>query len=468
MTVESETTLKRGLRTLTPTTSAVADGGRVRLRTLNLIRWIAVGGQSAALAIVYVGLEYPLPIVPAMLLVLVAVAVNLQAAWSHRGAPWLTDRGAAVYLAGDLVQLSALLALTGGLANPFALLILAPVTVSASVLSRSSTLVLAGLAIVAASVLAVWHVPLPWGNGGLDLPSLYIGGIWVALVLAVGFIAAYVFSLAAEAQRMSDALSATQMALAREQRLSALGGLAAAAAHELGSPLGTIAVVAREIRSEVPDGSDLEEDAELLLQESQRCRDILARLAAQPEGDQDDAAFWDLPLSAMAQSAAQPFQRDRIELKVTTAPGDATAQPTLQRKPEILHAIGTLVQNAMGFAESQVLLEARWDARTAELAILDDGPGFDPQILPYLGEPYLSTRRKDSGGENMGLGIFIARTLLARTGAEVLFDNRPEGGAQVIVRWPRARLEEAAPAGGGSTSTRLGYEPRRQDERVTP
>ena len=257
MTVESETTLKRGLRTLTPTTSAVADGGRVRLRTLNLIRWIAVGGQSAALAIVYVGLEYPLPIVPAMLLVLVAVAVNLQAAWSHRGAPWLTDRGAAVYLAGDLVQLSALLALTGGLANPFALLILAPVTVSASVLSRSSTLVLAGLAIVAASVLAVWHVPLPWGNGGLDLPSLYIGGIWVALVLAVGFIAAYVFSLAAEAQRMSDALSATQMALAREQRLSALGGLAAAAAHELGSPLGTIAVVAREKRARRLDGDDV-------------------------------------------------------------------------------------------------------------------------------------------------------------------------------------------------------------------
>ena len=467
MTVDRETFLKRGLRTLIPTASAVADGGRVRLRTLNLIRWIAFGGQSAALAIVYVGLEYPLPIVPAVLLVLVSVAVNLQAAWSHRGSPWLTDRGAAVYLAVDLVQLSALLALTGGLANPFALLILAPVTVSASVLSRSSTLTLAGLAILAATVLAFVHVPLPWANGGLDLPSLYIGGIWSALVLAVGFIAAYVFSLAAEAQRMSDALSATQMALAREQRLSALGGLAAAAAHELGSPLGTIAVVAREIRSEVPEGSDLEEDADLLLQETQRCRDILARLAARPEGDQDDVSFWDLPLSALAQSAAQPFERDEVALKVRTAPGDDTAQPTLQRKPEILHAIGTLVQNAMGFAESQVVLEARWDSRTAELAILDDGPGFDPQILPYLGEPYLSTRRQDSGGENMGLGIFIARTLLARTGADVLFDNRPQGGAQVIVRWPRARLEEALPDGGRPT-TRLAYEPGRQDERVTP
>ncbi|MBK1697153.1 ActS/PrrB/RegB family redox-sensitive histidine kinase [Rhodovibrio salinarum] len=464
MTTDVQPTLKRGVRPLTPTTSAVADGGRVRLRTLNTIRWVAVGGQMAALALVYVGLEYPLPIVPAVLLVLVSVATNLQAAWSHRGAPWLTDRGAAIYLAVDLVQLSALLALTGGLANPFALLILAPVTVSASVLSRTSTLALAGVAILSASVLALWHVPLPWANGGLDLPRLYIGGIWAALVLAVSFIAAYVFSLAAEAQRMSDALSATQMALAREQRLSALGGLAAAAAHELGSPLGTIAVVAREIRGEVPEGSDMEEDAELLLQETQRCRDILARLAAQPEGDQDDTTFWDLPLSALAQTAGQPFQREEIALEVRTDPRDGSAQPTVQRKPEILHAIGTLVQNAMGFANSQVVLETRWDARTAELAILDDGPGFDPQIVPYLGEPYLSTRRRDSGGENMGLGIFIARTLLARTGADVLFDNRPEGGAQVIVRWPRARLEEAAPAGGGSTWP--GHAPRRQDERV--
>ena len=466
MSASPDTTLKRGLRTLTPMANAAADGGRVRLRTLNLIRWIAVGGQSAALAIVYVGLDYELPIVPAALLVLAAAAVNLQAAWSHRGSPWLTDRGAAVYLAIDLLQLSALLALTGGLTNPFALLILAPVTVSASVLSRTSTLTLAGLAILAASVLALVHMPLPWTPGGLDLPRLYIGGIWAALVIAVGFISTYVFSLAAEAQRMSDALSATQMALAREQRLSALGGLAAAAAHELGSPLGTIAVVAREIRSEVPEGSDLEEDAELLLQESQRCRDILARLAAQPEGDQDDAVFWDMPLSAVAQSAAQPFERDGIALETRTAPRDGTGQPKLRRKPEILHALGTLVQNAVGFARSQVILEARWDNRTAELVILDDGPGFDPQILPYLGEPYLSTRRKQSGGENMGLGIFIARTLLARTGADVLFDNRPAGGAQVVVRWPRERLEDADPW-DGQTTTRLGHEPGRQDERVT-
>jgi two-component system sensor histidine kinase RegB len=438
----------------------------VRLRTLNLIRWIAVFGQSAALAIVHVGLDFPLPIVPCILLVLASVAVNLQAAWSHRGSPWLTDHGAAIYLAFDLIQLSLLLALTGGLANPFVLLILAPVTVSASVLSRHSTLALAGLAIAAATALAFFHVPLPWAPAELDLPWLYTLGIWVALVLAVGFIAAYVFSLAAEAQRMSDALSATQMALSREQRMSALGGLAAAAAHELGSPLGTIAVVAREIHSEVPEGSDLKEDAELLLQESQRCRDILARLAAQPEGgDADAAPFRTLPLATLAETAAQPFARDAIGLDIRKAPGDDSPQPQVDRKPEILHAVGTLVQNAMGFAESRVTLEVRWDQRTASLAIVDDGPGFDPAILPYLGEPYLSTRNGESGGENMGLGIFIARTLLARTGAGIRFDNHPKGGAVVTVRWPRARLEEADTAEGWASWDRP---PGRSTERAMP
>ncbi|MDZ7712214.1 MAG: ActS/PrrB/RegB family redox-sensitive histidine kinase [Rhodovibrio sp.] len=447
MTVDADTSLKRGLRTLTPTASAVADGGRVRLRTLNLIRWIAVFGQSAALAIVYVGLEYPLPIVPAVLLVLVSVAVNLQAAWSHRGSPWLTDRGAAIYLAFDLIQLSALLALTGGLANPFALLILAPVTVSASVLSRSSTLALAGLAILSATVLALWHVPLPWGNGGLDLPSLYIGGIWAALVLAVGFIAAYVFSLAAEAQRMSDALSATQMALAREQRLSALGGLAAAAAHELGSPLGTIAVVAREIRSEVPEGSDLQEDAELLLQESQRCRDILARLAAQPEGDQDDAAFWDLPLSALAQSAAQPFEREEIALRVTTAPRDTTGQPTLQRKPEILHA------DRHAGAERDGL--RRKPGRAGSAVGHAHGRTGDPgrrhlastRIFSHIcGEPYLSTRRHELGRREHGTGhLHRAHPPGAHRRRGVV--RQPRGGRSTGDRPLAARALGRGPAG---------------------
>jgi two-component system sensor histidine kinase RegB len=445
------TSLQHAARTLVPSFEGLAGAGRVRLRTLVTMRWVAVAGQAIAVAVVHAGLGYELPMLPTTLLIAASVVVNLHASLPRAGNVWLGDRAAALYLAYDLVQLALLLGVTGGLANPFSLLILAPVTVSASVLSRTSTLVLSLLAVAAASVLAVVHVPLPW-PGGLDLPAMYTLGMWLALVLAVLFMAGYVFAIAAEEQRMSDALAATQMALAREQRLSALGGLAAAAAHELGSPLGTITVVARELSAELPEDSPLREDAELLLQESARCKDILAQLARKPEGN-DGGPYNTLPLAALAEAAAAPFAQEATQVRVTTerAPADETPEPTVPRHPEILHGIGTLVQNATRFAASTVTVKCVWSQRQAAIHIQDDGPGFSPDVLPFLGEPYISSSDREpegrDAGEHMGLGVFIARTLLARTGASVQFGNRPEGGADVTVTWPRDALERARVSG---------------------
>jgi len=425
----------------------------VRLRTLVTMRWVAVAGQAAALGVVYAGLGYDLPILPALLLVAASAGVNLHASITRAGNTWLGDRAAAAYVAYDLVQLALLLGVTGGLANPFSLLILAPVTVSASVLSRASTVAISLLAVAAASVLAVWHVPLPW-PGGLDLPAVYMFGIWSALVLSVLFMAGYVFAIAAEEQRMSDALAATQMALAREQRLSALGGLAAAAAHELGSPLGTIAVVARELHAELPADSPLRDDADLLLQESARCKDILAQLARKPESGENTGPYNCLPLSALAEAAASPFAQDAKDVTVTTerAPEDGSVEPTVPRQPEILHGVGTLVQNATRFAREHITVKCTWSATRVAILIQDDGPGFSADILPFLGEPYISSRDREQAGRDegghMGLGVFIARTLLARTGAGVAFRNRPAGGAEVAVTWQRGSLECAAPEYG--------------------
>ena len=439
------TGLQQAARTLVPSFEGSPGGGRVRLRTLVSMRWVAVAGQAIAVAVVHTGMGYDLPILPVALLIAASVLVNLHATLARAGNVWLGDRAAALYLGYDLIQLALLLGVTGGLANPFALLILAPVTVSASVLSRTSTLVLSLIAIGAASLLAVVHVPLPW-PGGLNLPAMYVLGMWLAIVLAVLFMAGYVFAIASEEQRMSDALVATQMALAREQRLSALGGLAAAAAHELGSPLGTITVVARELSSELPADSPLREDAELLLQESARCKDILARLARKPEGNNGDP-YNALPLAALAEAAAAPFAQDTAQVRVTTrrAPADGTGEPTVLRRPEILHGVGTLVQNATRFAASTVILKCVWSQHEVAIHIQDDGPGFSPDVLPFLGEPYISSNSREAdgrdAGEHMGLGVFIARTLLARTGASVQFGNRPEGGADVTVTWPRDVLE---------------------------
>jgi two-component system sensor histidine kinase RegB len=418
-----------------------------------MIRWIAVGGQAVTLSAIYFGLGFDLPIVLAMAVVMASGLLNVVLSMTRPASAWLGEREAALTLGYDVVQLSALLYLTGGLQNPFAILILAPVAVSAWTLSRRSTLALVLLATSIVSALAVWHLPLPGSAEGLLASPLYVAGIWTAIVIAIFFIASYVASIGEEARRMSEALAAARSALSREQQLSALGGLAAAAAHDLGSPLGTIAVVARELERELPDGSPWREDVELLLQESVRCGDILARLAERPDGD-GGPPFNRLPFSALVEAAILPYRcpdRD-IEFHCAASCDAREPPPTVKRDPEILQGLGVLVQNAVQFAEHRVAVDLGWNDREVELTISDDGPGFDLSDRGRLGEPYYSTGARDgrehrSGQRHMGLGIFIARTLLSHRGAVLRFDNRPGGGALVEVRWPRDRLQAAAGEG---------------------
>lgn len=445
----------------------IYPGSRLRLRTLIFIRWIAVLGQVVAVAAVQAGLVFEVPLVPVAATIGALALLNLVTALRHRGAIWLRDSAARVYLACDLLQLLVLLGLTGGLQNPFSVLILAPVVVSAATLSRRSTVLLASLAVAGIAALAGLRLPLPWAGAGLDLPQLYVAGILVSLILAVVFIAAYVSSLALEARRMADALGATQLALAREQRLSALGGLAAAAAHELGSPLATIAVVARELERELPETLSAEhplrEDAALLRSEAERCRRILAELANRPDED-EDTPYHRLPLSALVEAAAQPHAHSGIALRFAFQ-GRQDEQPSVPRLPELLHGLGTLLQNALQFARSEVTVGIAWDDAHARISIRDDGPGFDEAVLGELGEPYVSTgsrgrrsaaaanglgepgrslrpgRGRDAQSDaHMGLGIFIARNLLAHAGASVSFANHPDGGAEVVIDLPLAHL----------------------------
>jgi two-component system sensor histidine kinase RegB len=256
---------------------------------------------------------------------------------------------------------------------------------------------------------------------------------------------------------MELALHAAEAVLAREQRLSALGGLAAMAAHELGTPLATIAVVAKEMARECPPGS-LREDAELVSSQAQRCRDILQRLAATPETD--DVVHARISLSQLLEEAADSGREDfagldglvdeeeaeedvRVEWSVIGPPD--TDPPELIRHPEVGPAITSFIENAMDFAKSEVRLVGRYDDDYVTVEIRDDGPGFAPEIFAKLGEPYVTSRpsgeNSPSGHLGMGLGFFIAKTLLERTGAEVTFRNAREGGAVVAIRWPRGVIE---------------------------
>lgn len=411
----------------------------VAARTLAAIRWVALAGQVVTLVTAHFGFGFLLPMTLALAIVAASAVLNLTLLRRRPGRDRLNEREAAFYLGFDILQLAALLFVTGGLGNPFALLLLAPVTVSATVLTRRSTIHLCLLALICATALAFVHLPLPWADDhGFTLPPVYTAGTWVALVVALVFNAAYAWWVAEEARRISAALAATQEALARQQRLAAVGALAAAAAHELGSPLGTIAVVARELARELPADSDLAEDAQLLLSESQRCRDILASLARRSEPE-PHSPFAELPFDALVEQAAEPYQRDGIAVIIEAhgpegAPVTARA-PTTRPTPELLHGLGSIVQNAVQFAAGTVEVTVAWDdSGTLSVEVEDDGPGFAPSVLSRLGEPYVSTRAGRDG--HMGLGLFIARTLLERTGAEIGFANRPDGGARVDVRWP--------------------------------
>jgi two-component system, sensor histidine kinase RegB len=420
----------------------------VSVRRLGLIRWVAVAGQAAAVFVVQFILQFPLPFWPVAAVVVTSAALNVATSLPRRATARLGDREAAFYLGFDILQLGLLLYLTGGLQNPFAILMLAPVTVAATILSFDSVIGLSTLTVVAISGLAFFHLPLPWDGPPPEPGALYILGVWIALVSSALFVAFYAWSVAEEARRMRDAFAATQLALAREQRVSAVGGLAAAAAHQLGSPLATIAVIAKELVRDLPPGSPHAEDAHLLLSQSERCRTILADLAQHREGESEP--FHRLPFSALVEAAGEPYRAAASARGITVTLANAASRdssenpvpaPLVAQSPEIMHGLGNLIQNATEFADREATITVSWSEDSAAIDILDDGPGFPPQVLARIGEPYISGR--GDGHPHMGLGIFIAQTLLERTGARLSFANLAEGGAQIVVEWRRAALEGA-------------------------
>lgn len=429
--------------------------GRVRLRTLSNHRWLAIGGQSASLFVVRFGFNFHLPLLPCVIAVALSAALNLLLAFRYPATHRLTSREATVQLAYDELQLGALLYLTGGIENPFALMFLAPVGIAAWNLNLGNTLILATMALISISIIGIYHEPLPWtANETLHLPALYQGGMWASLVITIGFTSIYAWRIASEAARMQAGLAATQLALSHEHRLSALGALATAAAHELGTPLGTIAVVAREVERALPPTSPEAEDMRLLRAEAERCRGILTRLA-RPEESLLGAAER-LPFGALLDEIVGEYRGGDVEIRIRLNPWpQGGGEPKVWRVPELLHGLGNLAANAADFARTEVRVLAEWDASELRLAVEDDGPGFAPEILERIGEPYVTSRPGSyalgdtelspsdafTGQQGMGLGFFIAKTLLEHTGGTVKAANIEGGGARVSVRWPRAAID---------------------------
>src|ERR1700759_5597304 len=416
----------------------------VRLDTILRLRWLAVLGQLAAIFVVVQGLNFDLPIIPCVAIVSLSALLNLTLQVAFNPMQRLEPVYAAALLALNIAELAGLLYFTGGLENPFSFLFLAPVLISATALPVRLTIALGALAVACASVLVFFHLPLPWDvEEPLVLPPIYMFGVWLSIALAIGVTSLYAFQVTEEARKLSDALAATELVLAREQHLTQLDGLAAAAAHELGTPLSTIVLISRELERTFAGNGQEAADIKTLREQAQRCRDILAKIT---QLSSTGAPFDHMKLSTLIEETVAPHRDFGVAIKGRIAVA-ATKEPVGTRNPAILYGVGNILENAVDFARNEVEVNAWWNADTVEIVVSDDGPGFAPEIIKRIGEPYLSRRphSEDSQSEHggLGLGVFIARTLLERTGAAVSFTNRifPEHGAVVQIVWPRRDFE---------------------------
>ncbi len=419
----------------------------IRLRTLVALRWVAIAGQFAAVCgALLIGAGFPLGAVLAV--IVLAIALNLVL--SLRQGRRISAREAAWQLGFDLAQVAALLALTGGLANPFALLLLVPVTIAATTLPGRYLIGLGAATLVMLTLSTVFAQPLTFGHGGLvPLREPLMAGHWLAIVIGAVFFSIFARRVAAELTATTEALFAARMALEREQKLQHLGGVVAAAAHELGTPLATIKLVSAELADELsealPAREDLAEDVALLQQSADRCRDIMRSMGA---SGRDDLLIRSTPICELLDEAARPHQGRGAQI-VLDIQDDL---PVIRRDAAVIHGLRNLIQNAVDFARRQVTITAGQDENELWLRVSDDGPGFSPALLPRIGNPFLTTRPRAEDGRNyegMGLGLFIAKALLEGSGARLRFANGAKGGAQITVTWPIAaiRADDRGPLG---------------------
>ncbi len=434
---------------------------RMRLRTLIMLRWMAIAGQLAAIAVADQYFDLTLSLGLCYLAVGAAIIANLVSVFAFPENKRLSETEALATLLFDMTQLAVLIFATGGLTNPFALLVLVPVTISASALQLRTTVILGGVAIALVTAAAFLNVPMRFADGtAVSLPPLFKFGFWLSIVVGILFLGLYARRVATEIRAMGDALLATQMALAREQKLTDLGGVVAAAAHELGTPLATIKLVSSELISELADQPEARADVELIRQQADRCRDILRGMG---RAGKDDLQLRQAPLEALLREAAEPHaaRGKTLQFGLMAVQEGADRPPVLLRKPEIIHGLRNLVQNAVDFARSTVWIEGEWSKSSLLVRIVDDGEGYPPSVIGRIGDPFVRRRRAEAdqsqrpGYEGMGLGLFIAKTLLERSGAELTFANasdpfltpeeRPDRcGAVVEVVWDLADIRAPA------------------------
>ena len=403
-------------------------------KTLVNLRWIAITGQLIAINFVYFFLKLDLPIIETHIIIIVGLITNIILQFKIK-TNQLKDFNSALFLFYDLLQLSALLYLTGGIFNPFSLLIIVPTIVSSTFLSMGTTIILGTLTISSLFFLKEYHKILPGLDGySFNFPEYYLAGALVSIIIGLVFLSYFGIRFSGETKKRSEALDKLQQVMAKEYELDSLGGLAAAAAHSLGTPLATISVVAKELKKEIGDSSKHSKDLDLLISQAKRCSNILKQISKKEISD--DQFINLIKVEDLLEEIIISFEQN-TDKKITLFENEDQNKINIKRSPEIVYGLRNFIGNAIKFADKEVSINLKSNKEELTLIINDDGPGFAEDIIKFIGEPYLKSKSKETGSKaGLGLGIFLGKTLLERKKAQLAFFNRNDlKGASVKISW---------------------------------
>ena len=407
--------------------------------TLTILRYIAIIGQFIAINIVYFYLSLPFPIELSYLIIFIGLLTNIYLQFGIK-INQLKDLYAVIFLIYDLIQLSFLLYLTGGIFNPFSFLLIIPAIVSSTFLSMGTTIILGFVTSLLLLVISFFYLPLPGEDMNLlHFPDFYKTGIIISIFIGLMFLSYFGIRFAGETKKRSEALYKLQEVIAKEYELESLGGQAAAAAHSLGTPLATIAVVAKELKKEIGDNKDISKDIDLLISQTKRCSEILKKISKKQI--EEDIFLSSIKLEDLLEEIIDSF-KETSSKKINLILDDDNNKINIERTPEIIYGLRNFIGNAVKFSKSKVKINLKSDPNKIEIKINDDGPGIPDDIIKKIGEPYIKSKSIElSSNSGLGLGTFLGKTLLERQGANLSFrKNNDLGGALVIIRWDPKKL----------------------------
>ncbi|MBA1340435.1 MAG: two-component system, sensor histidine kinase RegB [Pelagibacterales bacterium] len=402
--------------------------------TLVILRWIAITGQFIAINLVYNYLDLEFPILTSHIIILLGLITNLFLQFKIK-TNQLNDTYSSLFLIYDLIQLSSLLYLTGGISNPFSLLLVVPAIVSSTFLSMGTTIILGALTTCSLLILTKVYMPLPGTSQFMfTFPTYYLIGSLISMIVCLIFLSYFGIRFAGETKKRSEALNKLQQVIAKEYELESLGGQAAAAAHSLGTPLATITVVAKELRKEIGKESKHSKDLDLLISQTKRCGDILKKISQKKIVE--DKFMSAIKLEDLLVEILRSFM-ETSEKEIKLKSNKDKNKVDIKRSPEIIYGLRNFIGNAVKFSNKEIEVEIESDDNDIIIKINDDGPGFPEDVVKIIGEPYIKSKsRKINNKSGLGLGTFLGKTLLERQGAKLNFNNKKKySGACVEISW---------------------------------